>query len=179
MNAALAEQLARAVLYEGYILYPYRPSSVKNQQRWNFGGVYPRQYSAAHIGSDDWQMQTECLVAGGPQALLEIKVRFLHLVTRSVGAVAGGAAGMPLDGEPDYQVVETLRVGERVYRPWQEASEREVAGPRARLADLLAQPDRHAIHFPSGHSLEPLYAPDGLLAGVLVRDHQAHRADIE
>jgi hypothetical protein len=36
---ALAEQIATAVLYEGYILYPYRPSSVKNRQRWTFGGV--------------------------------------------------------------------------------------------------------------------------------------------
>ena len=37
------DQVANAVLYEGYILYPYRPSAVKNRQRWNFGVVYPRR----------------------------------------------------------------------------------------------------------------------------------------
>ena len=42
MNLAQVDQIAKAVLYEGYMLYPYRPSSVKNRQRWNFGVVYPR-----------------------------------------------------------------------------------------------------------------------------------------
>ena len=37
MNLATVDRIAKAVLYEGYMLYPYRPSSVKNQQRWNFG----------------------------------------------------------------------------------------------------------------------------------------------
>ena len=32
--------IANAILYEGYILYPYRPSSIKNRQRWTFGGVF-------------------------------------------------------------------------------------------------------------------------------------------
>ena len=41
MNKALVDQIVDAVLYEGYILYPYRPS-VKNRQRWTFGGLYPR-----------------------------------------------------------------------------------------------------------------------------------------
>ena len=44
MNQALVDQIASAVLYEGYILYPYRPS-VKNRQRWTFGGLVPRAYS--------------------------------------------------------------------------------------------------------------------------------------
>ena len=41
MNLGAVEQIAKAVLYEGYMLYPYRPSSVKNQQRWNFGVLCP------------------------------------------------------------------------------------------------------------------------------------------
>jgi hypothetical protein len=34
-------KIADAVLYEGYILWPYRRSALKNTQRWTFGGVYP------------------------------------------------------------------------------------------------------------------------------------------
>ena len=64
-NLALVDKIANAVLYEGYMLYPYRPSSVKNRQRWTFGGLYPRPWSAAQGGGDAWAMQTECLATGG------------------------------------------------------------------------------------------------------------------
>ena len=47
MNQGLVDQIAAAVLYEGYILYPYRPS-VKNRRRWTFGGIVPRAYSQSH-----------------------------------------------------------------------------------------------------------------------------------
>ena len=43
----MLEEIAAAVLYEGYILWPYRRSARKNQQRWTFGGVYPRGYVEA------------------------------------------------------------------------------------------------------------------------------------
>ena len=42
MNLEMVDKIAEAVLYEGYMLYPYRPSSVKNQQRWNFGVLCPQ-----------------------------------------------------------------------------------------------------------------------------------------
>ncbi len=58
------EKIANAVLYEGYMLYPYRPSAVKNQQRFNFGVLYPREYCELQTGSEAWEMQTECLVLG-------------------------------------------------------------------------------------------------------------------
>ena len=85
MNLAAVEQIAKAVLYEGYMLYPYRPSSVKNQQRWNFGVLCPQSYSEAQNGSEAWTMQTECLVEGSSMTGLEVRVRFLQLVARTVG----------------------------------------------------------------------------------------------
>ena len=85
MNLEVVGQIAKAVLYEGYILYPYRPSSVKNQQRWNFGVLCPRSYSEAQNGSEAWTMQTECLVEGSSLTGLEVRVRFLQLVARSLG----------------------------------------------------------------------------------------------
>jgi len=68
MNLESVEKVARAVLYEGYLLYPYRASSVKNQQRWNFGVLHPPAY-------DTSEMQTECLVVGAGE--VDIRVRFL------------------------------------------------------------------------------------------------------
>jgi hypothetical protein len=82
MNADRVEKIANAVLYEGYLLYPYRLSAVKNQQRFNFGVLYPREHCERNPGSDAWEMQTECLIRGTAATNIEIKTRFLQLVER-------------------------------------------------------------------------------------------------
>ena len=87
MNTKLVEAIANAVLYEGYLLYPYRPSSVKNRQRFNFGVLYPPSYSEAQSGSDACSMQTECLAEGSGLTAVEIRIRF-----RGVAAHRGRAA---------------------------------------------------------------------------------------
>lgn len=79
MNASVVEKIADAVLYEGYLLYPYRSSAVKNQQRFNFGVLYPREYCDLQMGSEAWEMKTECLVLGSGSTTVEVKVRFLQM----------------------------------------------------------------------------------------------------
>jgi hypothetical protein len=82
MNAASPiEQVADAVLYEGFLLYPYRLSSVKNRQRWNFGVLYPQPFARQNGERDT--MQTECLLEARENAVIEVKVRFLQLVDAS------------------------------------------------------------------------------------------------
>jgi hypothetical protein len=82
MNTAAVEKIADAVLYEGYILYPYRPSSVKNRQRFNFGVLYPRAYCDSQAVSEWWEMRTECLIAGPASSSVQVKVRFLQMSSR-------------------------------------------------------------------------------------------------
>ncbi len=72
MNRDAVEKIANAVLYEGYMLYPYRASSIKNKQRFNFGVLYPE-------GFDTSLQRTECLVCGGADATIDIEVRYLRL----------------------------------------------------------------------------------------------------
>ena len=92
MNIAMVEKIADAVLYEGYLLYPYRSSAVKNQQRFNFGVLYPREYCEFQAGSEAWEMKTECLVLGHASASVEVKVRFLQMsVAREIAAGRPGA----------------------------------------------------------------------------------------
>ncbi len=107
--------IADAVLYEGYVLWPYRRSALKNQRRWTFGGVYPRDHSAAHP-DDPWRMRTQCLLEAGDDdvAAVDVRVRFLHVVRRQVLE-----RGRPVD--------EATAGGAR-HLSWDEASEREV-GP--------------------------------------------------
>jgi hypothetical protein len=81
-----AGSLADAVLYEGYLLYPYRRSSAKNRVRWQFGVLAPRPWIAEH-GWDDggvagsvesWYQQVECLVDATPRVTLRVRLRFLQ-----------------------------------------------------------------------------------------------------
>src|SRR5947209_9784313 len=85
MKPEQVKEIANAVLYEGYLLYPYRQSAIKNRSRWTFGVVYPKEYSEANGGIEPWTMRTECLVQGQVDNItLDITVRFLHLLTRTV-----------------------------------------------------------------------------------------------
>ncbi len=154
MSVPLVEQIANAVLYEGYILYPYRSSSVKNRQRWTFGGVYPRAYCEAQVvgASDDWGQRTECLVQGSDGATLEVKLRFLHLLAREVG-----------------ELTHALTIGRRTYRTWQEAVERAVMTPALRVDELIARPYRRPFAFPAERTWEPLRDRAGEIVGVLAR----------
>jgi len=132
VNAERVAAIASAVLYEGYILYPYRPSALKNRQRFNFGVLAPRSSSAADHGVST-SMQTQCLVripqaAGGHRssapARLTVCVRCLHLATRRVERVTAGTA------DASSAVADVIADNE-----WQEAAERAVA-VEARLIDL-------------------------------------------
>ena len=80
MDPKLVERIANAVLYEGYLLYPYRPSAIKNRRRFNFGVVYPQDYGVAH--DEPFCMQTECLATTDWGMALDVRVRFLHLMAR-------------------------------------------------------------------------------------------------
>jgi hypothetical protein len=76
--------LADAVMYEGYMLWPYRPSALKNQRRWTFGCVFPPAWSALHP-DDAALMRTQVLLESDPHAV-DVTVRFLQEgVERSVG----------------------------------------------------------------------------------------------
>lgn len=82
MNCARVEKIANAVLYEGYMLYPYRASAIKNQQRFNFGVLYPQAWCERQSGPDSSVMRTEYLLEGALPATVEVKTRFLQMIER-------------------------------------------------------------------------------------------------
>jgi hypothetical protein len=169
MNSAAADRIAKAVLYEGYMLYPYRPSAVKNQQRFNFGVVYPQAFSDAQKGTDPWTMQTECLVQGNLAAKLEVQVRFLQLVERSVEATA----------EPDpsnsrkFLPVKALAVDGQTFYSWQEAVERELKILATDLESLGRYSLQRPFHLPPSTDEEELRNTQGVLLGRIVRTQQS------
>ncbi len=161
------EKIAAAVLYEGYVLWPYRRSAQKNQRRWTFGGVYPRAFSETAGTNDPWLMQTQCLVTGNDPTV-EVKVRFLHVVERKVGEYA--------DGTLDF--VDELRVGKERYLAWEEAAERDVVVDGLKLPELET-PRRFEISVPAGVEEEPLTSDSGEVVGALVRSWRTLEGVVE
>jgi hydrogenase maturation protease len=172
MNQALVDKIARAVLYEGYSLYPYRPS-VKSQQRWTFGVLYPRSWSEAQSGSEACTMQTECLVQGGAHTTLQMRVRFLHLQDRLVERLDGPPSERPDGEEGGRRVVDRLQVDDRLLLSWQEAVEQEALLDEASLSSLSEKPERRQFVFSESRQLEPVRCATGETVAVLRRTRHA------
>jgi len=162
------ERIAETVLYEGYLLWPYRRSAIKNQKRWNFGGVYPCSFSETARNGDPWEMQTQCLVSGS-DASVAVKVKFLQAVERKVGR-------WNLEGGLDF--VESLQVDSERYLAWEEAREQERVIEFQKLSDLaIAQ--RFALSVPEGSEKENIFSHAGKNMGALVRSWRSLEGEIE
>ena len=175
MNLDIVDKIVAAVLYEGYILYPYRASAVKNRQRFNFGTLYPQAFSELQCGSDASMMCTECLVEGH-HPHLEIRVRFLHPVARQIGRFATPLARFSAESVPDYETVAALEIDDDIYQAWQEVIERDVA-VEMNLAELSAA-QSVSVTIPSANEIEPLLRSDQSVVGVIVRRQHELQVDV-
>lgn len=127
MNFARVEKIAAAVLYEGYILYPYRPSATKNRQRWNFGTLYPRAYAEAQRPQEPYRFLAECLVEDCTEETeLDIRIQFLQLLRKPAEASLSSDDRMHGPREPSLE--------------WEEAVEYESDVTGLRLEERAGHP---------------------------------------
>ncbi len=141
MNLDAIRSIADAVLYEGYILYPYRASAQKNHSRWQFGVVMAPGYAAADPSESSFT-QAECVLEHAGQPVVQVILRFLQVQRRTTEG-PGAAAD----------------------QPWDEAVEREVevaVGTEALLGDGVAE----EFAIPGGEDREPLDEAGGPHDGV-------------
>jgi hypothetical protein len=149
-----ARAVADAVLYEGYLLYPYRGTSSKNQSRWQFGVLGPPGASHAGLGEDD-TLAAQFLVDGA-QAITMV-VRFLQLQHRR-------AERERADG--GFDPVDELTTPSGSWLTWDEAVECEMSfGPLA----FDDQPWTLPLVYPAAIEIEPVEG------GQLVRERQEVR----
>ncbi|WP_433533116.1 hypothetical protein ACQPYA_14530 [Micromonospora sp. CA-263727] len=161
-----AEAVADAILYEGYLLYPYRRSSGKNRVRWQFGVLVPPAWAQAQglvdtgvAGSAEspWQ-QTECLLEAADSATVHVRLRFLHLQRKVAEARTAGGG---------YRPVDRIEVSDRTEFSFDEAVPREY-DVEAPIGDLRT--GRHLeIRVPGGEDVEPLVDDRGVPVGRVVR----------
>jgi hydrogenase maturation protease len=144
-------RIAQAVLYEGYLLWPYRRSAVKNRQRWTFGALLPEAWSAAHP-DDLCLLQGQYLVESPPTpADVTATLRFLHVVRRRPRDAAG-------------RWVDELEAGGERHLAWEEATERSVEVPIGGRAPL---------RIPAGRDEEPV------AGGTIVRSWEGIEGWVE
>jgi len=179
VNLNHVEKIAEAVLYEGYMLYPYRPSSVKNRQRWNFGVLCPTSYCEQQHGTERDTMQTELLVRATFGSRFAVKVRFLQIIRRSIGKLRVPVSSLDPDDEPQFDPVDRLEVGGHICQAWQEAVEREIVCEEMQL-EALASPISIPFEFSAQREVEPVPGGSGEVVGVIVRtwEHLSGSIDI-
>ena len=148
--------VADAVLYEGYLLYPYRSTAAKNQVRWQFGVLGPPGAAEVGVGEEP-DLSVQCLLdpAGdadgdGPPDVT-VHLRFLQLQRRVVERADPAGGFVPV---PD------LTVAGRTWLTWDEATEREV---------VLAPASEHLVEVAGGEDVDMLRDADGRTVGRLVR----------
>ncbi|WP_328476822.1 hypothetical protein OHS71_03930 [Streptomyces sp. NBC_00377] len=154
---ALARQVADAVLFEGYVLYPYRASAAKNRLRWQFGVLVPPGWGA-DCEEHDFQ-HTELLMEPKADATLSVEVRFLHARRRTVQRV-----------RPDggFETVPELRLDDRVLVPWDEGNEERVEVVAA-MDELLGEGVTRPFRLPARQDTAPVLDAAGRTVGRLQR----------
>ena len=158
-----ARKVADAVLYEGYLLYPYRRSAQKNRTRFQFGVLMPPPYRAVDEHEPS-ASQTECLIECLADAEIDIGLRFLHLQRRTVQRIDPGS-GTASD-------VDALVVDGAEYGSFDEAVERE-QHLHGRVVDLLDADTELRFDVGESQQAEELTGQDGASAGRLVRRCEA------
>lgn len=155
MNRELPHKVADAILYEGYMLYPYRPSALKNRQRWTFGILYPPAYSEVRTGTERSRMQTECLLEAKAGTSISLELRFLHLMVRQLHQLVDGRS------EP----VPSLVLDDSTAESWDEPTERSLE-----FAVILgAEPGTFPFAFPATSRTDQLSNGTVLLVGSITR----------
>lgn len=171
MRIEQIKEIANAVLFEGYLLYPYRQSAIKNRTRWTFGVVYPREYSEANGGIEPWTMHTECLIEGdngqSDDISLDITVRFLHLLLRSVVHPE-----LVKNDHEESHAGEWGLASRLADEPLQEGVERAVSVPNLSLRELIARPRIVEINFPGERLVEEKDERGSTTTGQIVREQQ-------
>jgi hypothetical protein len=158
VNRELAYKVANAVLYEGYMLYPYRPSALKNRQRWSFGILYPPDYFEVRGGTERSRMKTECLLESVGNPGLTIELRFLHLMARQVFQVVDHHS------EPTH----SLSLDGQLIESWDEGVERSAEFEVKVGADTQG----FEFNFSASAMTESLCDRTGRLMGSLVRKQE-------
>ena len=172
MNLDRARTVADAVLYEGYLLYPYRATSAKNRVRWQFGVLGPPGAAEEGLGEDP-RLATQCLLHAPleePEPGVTVHLRFLQLQQRSLEQAP--------PAEPSrWEAAHQLVIDGQLLYSFEEAVAHEIILPRARLSEL-AGTVRHPVAVAGGKDVEGLESAGESGPGRIVRTRWPLAAEV-
>lgn len=151
----LIEKITATVLYEGYSLFPYHRSAIKNQKPIPIGVIYPGDYHK-YSGHASACMQTECIAIGNASSSLHISLRFLSLKPVTIFE-------KNIDG--DFERVAELTIGDRLYQTGWQTIERNIDTEELLIYELCKSPKIVSFTFIEESGEEILYDGYGKAAG--------------
>jgi hypothetical protein len=160
VSLKLARAVADAVLFEGYLLYPYRSTSSKNRVRWQFGVLGPVGAAEASLGEES-TMSAQCVLRDDSRnGKVTVHLRFLQLQRRCVEQAT--------DDATRFEPVEQLSAGARTWLSWDEAVEHEIELEACDLRELGEQSRSLPVSVAGGADIEIL-VDDGSTVGRILR----------
>lgn len=165
---ARARAIADAVLYEGYVLFPYHAAATKNRYRWQFGVLVPHEH-LAHEPTERARLRCQVLLRAASEVSLETTLRFLQPRRRQVERLRADGTLVPVD---------ELEVDGELHTTWEEGVEHEHRiGPVT--LDALHGAGRHApLHLAPIREVVELRSGDGTLVGRIVRTTERIDLDV-
>jgi hydrogenase maturation protease len=140
MSLDAARAVADAVLYEGYLLYPYRAGAAKNRSRWQFGVLGPPDAAPAAFAEPP-DMSTQCLLTATGTSRITLRLRFLQLQARLAQRRGPDGTHVPAD---------SLTIGDTTVLTWDEAVDHEITFPGLNLRDARTL----TVAIPGGEDVE-------------------------
>jgi hypothetical protein len=170
VNREVARKVADAVLFEGHMLYPYRPSAIKNRQRWTFGILFPAAYPEVNSGTERRAMHSEFLLEAEGDTRLQIELRFLHLLARQISKAIDHSSTVYR-----FEPVPSLLMDDHLIESWDEAVERSVVFDLSLHATSGQQLE---FNFSGSSDIELLHNNSGRLVGKITRTQHELKGSI-
>lgn len=158
--------IANAILYEGYMLYPYRPSALKNQRPgWSFGTLLPPAYVERTPG-DSAFMEAQMLLTGADAGDLTVQIRFLQL------AEPAGSSALERTVSLSVSVVQLLQSEQRAEFAFADGAQARVEGLIEIAATRVTSALKLILRVSNSTQLpEPISTRDAALKYSLIAAH--------
>ncbi|MEP6950700.1 MAG: hypothetical protein ABI863_15550 [Ginsengibacter sp.] len=160
LNAeSILENITRTLLYEGYALYPYHRSAIKNQKPIPFGVVFPQRYNIynAHAHS---KMQTQCIVTGSDDLTINISMRFLHLKKTELFEKVPAHEAV----EDNFIPVYNLNISDKFYQAGWQTAERKINTGDLQISQLIKNKKVIPVEFDEMYDSKYFYDKSGKAA---------------
>ena len=176
MKSGQLEQLIDAVLLDGHSHESGSAPSRSTAPRFTIGCIYPEVFTANQADVKTRTTQTECLFCPhSSHGEIEVTVRFLQSLSRTVGRVRQPVPDWPARREPPVDLVAALEIEHAVFASGLESIRREITAS--------IQPGSEPIFVPfiflGCRTLEPLRDASDQVVAFIVRQQPAIAGAVE